>query len=35
VAGSAHTPSVDAVLELLGREAVLARMSAQLQHFPA
>ncbi len=35
VAGTAHTPSIDATLELIGREQVLARMTAQLRHFPA
>ncbi len=35
VAASAQTPAIDATLELIGREQVLARMSAQLQHFPA
>src|SRR5688572_1342450 len=35
VAGTAQTPAIDATLELIGREQVLARMSAQLQHFPA
>ena len=34
VAGTAHTPSIDATLELMGREHVLARMAAQLAHFP-
>ncbi|MGP1630253.1 MAG: glutamate--tRNA ligase [Giesbergeria sp.] len=29
VAGTAHTPSVDALLELLGREKVLARLNAR------
>jgi len=35
VTGETQTPAIDATLELLGREAVLARMSAQLKHFPA
>ncbi len=35
VTGEAQTPAIDATLELIGREQVLARMSAQLQHFPA
>jgi glutamyl-tRNA synthetase len=35
VTGEAQTPSIDATLELIGREAVLARMSKQLQAFPA
>jgi glutamyl-tRNA synthetase len=34
VTGAAQTPSVDAVLELIGREEVLARMEKQLQAFP-
>jgi len=34
VTGEAQTPSVDAVLELIGRDAVLARMERQLQAFP-
>ncbi|MCW5604615.1 MAG: glutamate--tRNA ligase, partial [Burkholderiales bacterium] len=34
VTGEAQTPSVDAVLELIGREEVLARMERQLQAFP-
>ena len=35
VTGETQTPSIDATLELIGREQVLARMSTQLQHFPA
>jgi len=35
VTGETQTPSIDATLELIGRDRVLARMSAQLQHFPA
>jgi glutamyl-tRNA synthetase len=35
VTGEAQTPSIDATLELIGREPVLARMSKQLQAFPA
>ncbi len=35
VTGKTETPSIDATLELIGREHVLARMSAQLQRFPA
>jgi glutamyl-tRNA synthetase len=35
VTGTSQTPAIDATLELLGRERVLARMSAQLKHFPA
>jgi glutamyl-tRNA synthetase len=34
VAGIAQTPSIDATLELIGREQVLQRMSRELQHFP-
>jgi len=34
VTGTAETPSVDAVLEVLGRDEVLARMEKQLQAFP-
>ena len=34
VCGTAHTPAIDATLELVGRDHVLARMSAQLQQFP-
>ena len=32
--GEAQTPSIDATLELIGRDEVLARMDAQLQAFP-
>ena len=35
VTGETQTPSIDATLELIGREQVLARMSTQIQHFPA
>ena len=35
VTGETQTPSIDATLELIGREQVLARMSAQLAQFPA
>lgn len=35
VAGTPQTPSIDATLELIGKETVLARMSAELKHFPA
>ena len=35
VTGETQTPSIDATLELIGRDRVLTRMSAQLQHFPA
>jgi glutamyl-tRNA synthetase len=34
VTGRAQTPSIDATLELIGRDAVLARMEKQLQAFP-
>jgi len=34
VTGEAQTPSVDAVLELIGRDEVLARMERQLKNFP-
>ena len=34
VAGTAQTPSIDATLELIGREPVLARIAVQLAHFP-
>jgi glutamyl-tRNA synthetase len=35
VTGETQTPAIDAVLELLGREEVLARLGKQLQAFPA
>lgn len=35
VTGETQTPSVDATLELIGRDEVLARMAKQLQAFPA
>ncbi len=35
VTGEAQTPPIDATLELIGREQVLARMAKQLQAFPA
>ena len=35
VTGETQTPSIDATLELIGRDRVLARMQAQLEHFPA
>ena len=35
VTGEPQTPSVDAVLELIGRDAVLARMERELAAFPA
>ena len=34
VTGTSQTPSIDATLELIGKETVLARMSAELKHFP-
>jgi glutamyl-tRNA synthetase len=34
VTGEAQTPSIDATLELIGRDHVLARMDRQLQAFP-
>jgi glutamyl-tRNA synthetase len=34
VSGETQTPAIDATLELIGRERVLARMSAQLAQFP-
>jgi glutamyl-tRNA synthetase len=34
VTGEAQTPSIDAVLELLGREEVLARLDAERLHVP-
>lgn len=34
VTGEIHTPSIDAVLELLGREETLARMNSHLGSFP-
>ncbi len=33
--GETHTPSIDAVLELLGRETALARLERELGKFPA
>ena len=35
VTGEAQTPSIDATLELVGREQVLSRIARQLQAFPA
>jgi len=35
VTGETQTPSIDATLELIGREQVLARMATQLAQFPA
>ena len=32
--GTAHTPSIDAVLELIGREEVLRRMDSELAQYP-
>src|SRR5712692_1525964 len=32
--GTTHTPSIDAVLELIGREEVLRRMDSELSKFP-
>ena len=32
--GTAHTPSIDAVLELIGREEVLRRMDGELLRYP-
>ena len=32
--GTAHTPSIDAVLELIGREEVLRRIASELSHYP-
>ena len=32
--GTAHTPSIDAVLELIGREEVLRRMDSELLRYP-
>ncbi|MFN7086732.1 MAG: glutamate--tRNA ligase [Burkholderiales bacterium] len=34
VTGEVQTPSIDAILELIGREEVLARLDRQLQAFP-
>ena len=34
ITGEIHTPSIDAVLELLGREETLARISTRLSKFP-
>jgi glutamyl-tRNA synthetase len=34
VTGETQTPSIDATLELIGHEHVMARMAAQLAHFP-
>jgi glutamyl-tRNA synthetase len=34
VTGEAHTPSIDATLELIGRDQVLARLARELQVFP-
>jgi glutamyl-tRNA synthetase len=32
--GTAHTPSIDAVLELIGREEVLRRIDSELSYYP-
>jgi glutamyl-tRNA synthetase len=34
VTGETQTPSIDATLELIGKDAVLQRMSAELKRFP-
>ncbi|WP_090696652.1 glutamate--tRNA ligase [Nitrosomonas aestuarii] len=34
VTGEVHTPSIDAILELLGREETLTRMHTQMDKFP-
>ena len=34
VTGQAQTPSIDATLELIGRDRVLARMDRELSDFP-
>jgi len=34
ISGSAQTPSIDATLELIGREEVIARMKRELPRFP-
>jgi len=34
LAGTAHTPPIDAVLELIGREEVLRRIASELAYFP-
>ena len=34
ITGETHTPSIDAVLEILGREETLKRMNNQLKSFP-
>jgi glutamyl-tRNA synthetase len=35
VTGEAQTPSIDATLELIGRDQVVARMERELPKFPA
>jgi glutamyl-tRNA synthetase len=35
VTGTAQTPSIDAVLELIGRDEVMRRMDAALEQFPS
>ena len=32
--GMVHTPSIDAVLDLIGREEVLRRMDSELSRYP-
>jgi glutamyl-tRNA synthetase len=32
--GTPHTPSIDAVLELIGREEVIRRIDSELAHYP-
>jgi glutamyl-tRNA synthetase len=34
VTGEPQSPSIDATLELIGRDEVLARMAQELQRFP-
>jgi len=34
LAGTAYTPPIDAVLELIGREEVLRRIASELAYFP-
>jgi glutamyl-tRNA synthetase len=35
LSGTTHTPPIDAVLELIGREEVLRRMDSEVLKFPA
>jgi glutamyl-tRNA synthetase len=35
VTGETHTPSIDATLELIGRDEVIARMRQELARFPS